>query len=102
MERDGKIAVLPIGYWHGYDRKFSGVGEALVNGTRCRTLGRVSMDMIVIDIAGAGKVGVEDEVVLLGKQKGGEISANELAQKIGTIHYEILTRINPQIPRIVI
>ncbi len=102
MVADGKIAILPIGYWHGYDRGFSGTGEVLINGIRCRVLGRVSMDMIVVDITKAGKVEVEDEVVLLGKQKGEEISASELAQKIGTIGYEIITRINPQTPRIIV
>ncbi len=102
MEYDGKIAVLPIGYWHGYDRGFCGVGEVLINGIRCKVLGRVSMDMIVVDITRAGKVEVEDEVVLLGKQKGEEISASELAQKIGTISYEIITRINPQTSRIIV
>ena len=102
MSRDGKIAVLPIGYWHGYDRRFSGISEVLTNGTRCRVLGRVSMDMIVVDITKAGKIEVEDEVVLLGRQKNEEITAGELAQKIETIPYEIITRINPQTPRIIV
>ncbi len=102
MAKDGKIAVLPIGYWHGYDRRFSGIAEVLINGIRCRVLGRVSMDMIVVDISRAGKVEVEDEVVLLGRQKNEEITAGELAQKIGTIPYEIITRINPQTPRIIV
>lgn len=98
--KDGKIAVLPIGYWHGFDRRFSGIGEVLINGKRCRVLGRVSMDMIVVNIDTAGKVGVESEAVLLGRQGKEEIRAEELAQKIGTIPYEIITRINPQTPRI--
>ncbi len=102
MVSDGKIAVLPIGYWHGYDRGFSGIAEVLINGARCRVLGKVSMDMIVVDITKAGKIEVENEAVLLGKQKNGEITAFELAQKIGTIPYEIITRINPQTPRIVV
>ena len=102
MAKDAKIAILPIGYWHGFDRGFSGVGEVLINGKRCRVLGRVSMDMIVVDISAAGKVEIEDEVVLLGRQGKEEIRAEELAQKIGTIPYEIITRINPQTPRIVV
>lgn len=102
MPANGKIAVLPIGYWHGYDRGFSGTGEVLINGARCKVLGRVSMDMIVVDINKAGKVEPEDEAVLLGRQGNEEISAFELAQKIGTIPYEIITRINPQTPRIVV
>ncbi len=102
MVIDSKIAVLPIGYWHGYDRGFSGISEVLINGVRCRVLGKISMDIIVADITKAGKVEVEDEAVLLGKQGKEEICAEELAQKIGTIPYEIITRINPQTPRIVV
>jgi alanine racemase len=102
MTHNGKIAILPIGYWHGYDRGFSGIGEVLINGCRCRVLGRVSMDMIAVDITKTGKAGVEDEAALLGCQKNEEITASELAQKIGTIPYEILTCINPQTPRLII
>lgn len=102
MAKDGKIAVLPIGYWHGFDRGFSGIGEVLINEKRLRVLGRVSMDMIVVDASAAGKIRAEDEAVLLGCQGKEELKAEELAQKIGTIPYEIITRINPQTPRIVI
>ncbi len=100
--KDAKIAVLPIGYWHGFDRGFSGIGEVLINGTRCKVLGRVSMDMTVVDAGAAGKIKAEDEAVLLGRQGKEELRAEELAQKIGTIPYEIITRINPQTPRIVV
>lgn len=97
-----RVAVLPIGYWHGFDRGFSGIGEVLINGEHCRVLGRVSMDMIVVDASVAGKIKAEDEAVLLGRQRKEELRAEELAQKIGTIPYEIITRINPQTPRIII
>jgi alanine racemase len=96
-----KIAVLPVGYWHGYDRGLSGVGEVLIGGKRRRVLGRVSMDMVVVDVSNPPLVKVGDEVVLVGKQGKEAIRADELAQKIKTSHYEFLTRINPLIKRLV-
>ncbi|MBI5420897.1 MAG: alanine racemase [Parcubacteria group bacterium] len=93
------IAILPIGYWHGYDRGLSSVGEVLVGGRRCRLLGRVSMDMITV---GVGRARVGDEVVLLGSSGKEIILADEMARKIGTTPYEVLTRINPLIERIVV
>ena len=107
LSRDSTIAVLPIGYWHGFDRRLSKIGEVLIHGKRCRVLGRVSMDMTAIDITdvdGKSKlqnpnVKVGDEVVIIGKQGREFIGADEMAKKIGTISYEILTRINPLIFR---
>lgn len=89
-----KIAVVPIGYWHGFDRGLSGIGEVMIRGRRCRVLGRVSMDLIVVD-AGGIDCRVGDRVVLLG-------NAADMALKIGTTPYEIITRINPLIERIVV
>ena len=107
--QDSKIAVLPVGYWDGYDRKLSGVANVLIKGKRCKMLGRVCMNMIMVDVSHILDIKLEDEVVLLGVQGdpltklgASEISADELAQKIGTINYEVVTRINPLIPRIVV
>jgi len=97
--RDSKIAILPIGYYDGYDRKLSNVGNVLIRSKRCKILGRVCMNMIIVDVTDLPKVELEDEVVLLGRQGKEEISAEDLAQKIGTINYEVVTRINPLIPR---
>lgn len=96
-----RIAVLPIGYWHGYPRALSGIGEVLINGKRARVLGRVSMDLIVVDASGI-KCKRGDKATLIGRQKGGEITAYEIARKLGASYYEILTRINPLIERVVI
>ncbi|MEK9186166.1 MAG: alanine racemase [Patescibacteria group bacterium] len=92
-----KIAVIPIGYWHGFDRKLSSVGEVLIKNKRARVLGRVSMDLIVVDV-GNIQCRAGDRATLI----GGEITASELAQKTATTHYEIITRINPLTERIVI
>jgi alanine racemase len=101
ISQDSKIAILPVGYFDGYDRKLSGVGNVLIGGKRCKILGRVCMNMIMVDVSHIPDIKLEDEVVLLGKQGKEQITAEELAQKIGTINYEVVTRINPLIPRIV-
>jgi len=93
-----KIAVIPVGYWHGVDRGLSGNGEVLICGQRCKILGRVSMDMIVVDVTGL-PCKIFDEVVLIGRQGKEEITACEWAKKLGTSHYEIITRINPRIQK---
>lgn len=100
--RDSKIAILPIGYYDGYDRKLSNVGNVLIRGKRCKILGRVCMNIIIVDVTDVEKIEVEDEVVLLGRQGKEEITAEDLAGKIGTINYEVVTRINPLISRKVI
>lgn len=102
VSRDSKIAVLPVGYWDGYDRKLSGIGNVLIKGKRCKLLGRVCMNMVVVDITDVVNVKLEDEVVILGKLGKEEITVEEIAQKIGTINYEVVTKINPLIPRIIV
>ncbi|MDQ7814719.1 MAG: alanine racemase [Patescibacteria group bacterium] len=103
VTRNAKLAVLPVGYWDGYDRRgLSQVGQVLVHGRRCKVVGRICMNMCVIDVTDVPRVKVEDEVVLLGKQGKECISAEDVAAKIGTINYEVVTRINPLLPRIVI
>jgi alanine racemase len=94
-----KIAVLPVGYYDGYDRKLSNCGRVLAGGQAVPVIGRVMMNMIVIDVTHAD-VQPEDEVVLIGCQGKSEIRIEELAEKIGTIAYEVVSRINPAIPRI--
>lgn len=100
LKRRSLLAIVPIGYWHGYWRAFSGKAFVLINGIRCKIIGRVAMDMVVIDVTDAGKVKVGDCVVLIGKQKNQEISADELADLAGTTHYEIVTKLNPLIKKI--
>ena len=101
VSRDSRVAILPIGYWDGYDRGLSSVGNVLVGGKRCKVLGRVCMNMIMIDVTDV-EAKHEDEAVLLGKQGDEEICAEEFAQKCGSINYEVVTRINPLIKRIIV
>jgi alanine racemase len=99
--REMKIAVLPIGYFDGYDRKLSNCGRALVGGRAVPVVGRVMMNMIALDVTDVD-VKADDEVVLIGRQGKAEIRVEELAEKSGTIAYEVLSRINPEIERVVV
>ncbi len=102
VPRDSTIAVLPVGYWHGYPRALSGKAEVLVRGKRAKVLGRVSMDMVVIDVTGIHGATAGDTTTLIGKDGKEEVTADELARYAGTIHYEIVTRINPLIKRVLL
>jgi len=95
-----RLAILPVGYWHGFSRRLSGSGEVLIRGRRCRVLGLVSMDMTAVDVTNIPGVRIGDQAVIIGRQGKEEVSAYELAKKIGTSHYEVVTRINPLIKRI--
>jgi len=97
--RDGRLAVIPIGYWHGLDRRMSGCGEMLICGKRAKILGRVSMDLIIVDVTNID-CKVDDEVVIIGRQGEERIDAGDVARKIESIPYEVITRINPLIKRI--
>lgn len=100
--RPTTIAVIPQGYSDGYDRNLSNVGEVLIHGERCKILGRISMNMCVADVTHLKNVQREDEVVLLGQQGNAEITAKNLANTLHTINYEIVSRISPLLPRVVI
>lgn len=91
MEHDAKIAIVPIGYWHGLPRDLSSIGEVFIKNKSARILGRVSMDLITIDITNINcKVGDKVEIIPI-----------NIAQKLGASHYEIITRINPLIQKII-
>ena len=94
-----KVAVLPIGYYDGYDRKLSNGGRVLIHGHAVPVIGRVAMNMTMLDVTDV-PCQPDDEAVLLGRQGKAEIRAEDLAEKIGTIAYEVVARINPRIPRI--
>lgn len=100
--RNSRIAILPVGYHEGYDRGFSGVAHVLVRGRRAPIRGRVCMNMCMADVTDIPGVGLEDEVVLLGTQGEERIAAELLASWCGTIAYEIVARIHPSLPRIVV
>ncbi|MDO8558538.1 MAG: alanine racemase [bacterium] len=100
LRRDSRVAICPIGYWHGYPRALSGAGHVLVRGNRARVLGRVSMDMLSIDVTGIKNTMVGEEVTLIGRDGKEEVSADELGYLTGTTNYEIITRLNPLMKRV--
>jgi len=97
--RPMRLVVLPIGYYDGYDRKLSNSGRALIHGQPAPVVGRIAMNMTMLDVTDIGAE-PDDEVVLIGRQGEAEIRVEELAEKIGSISYEVVSRINPRIPRL--
>lgn len=102
VQKRSRIAVLPIGYWDGYDRRLSSRGEVLIAGYRCKVLGRVSMNMTMVDVSSVPNIQKNQEVILIGKDARNMITADSLAQKMSTIPYEVLAGINAAIPRIIV
>ena len=99
--RPTKVATLCAGYGDGIDRHLSGQAtDVLIHGRRCRLLGRVTMDQIMVDVTHLDRVEPGDEVVLFGRQGDQEILASEVASKAGTIAWEILTGITKRVVRI--
>ncbi len=97
-----KLAVIPVGYFEGYDRRLSNLGYVLIKGERARILGRVCMNMTMIDITQIKNIEIGEEVVLIGKSGNEEILADTLAEMTGTINYQIVTNINSSIQRVVV
>ncbi|MES5396993.1 alanine racemase [Bacillus amyloliquefaciens] len=92
------IATIPIGYADGYSRALSNRGFILYRGRRVPVAGRVTMDMIMVSLGESeGKQG--EEVVIYGKQKGAEISVDEIAEMLGTINYEVVSTLSRRVPR---
>jgi alanine racemase len=89
--RASRIAVLPVGYADGYNRLFSNNAEVLVRGSRAPVVGRVCMDLTMADVTDIEGVSEGDEVVLLGRQGNEMLTAGELALRVQTIPYDILT-----------
>ena len=99
LMRNSRVAVIPIGYWHGFPRLLSSKGRVLIHGQSARVLGRVSMDMIVVDVTDIAGVIEGDIATIIGKDKKQEIHAKELAEMSLTTAYEIVTRLNPLMKR---
>ncbi len=97
-----RIIVVPVGYYDGYDRKLSNASTIIVNGVKAPVRGRVCMNMLMADVSHIKTVKPGDRVILIGEEGDEKITADHLADWAGTINYEIVARINPLIPRIVV
>jgi alanine racemase len=100
-QRPSTIAVIPVGYGDGFRRSPGGWGEVLVRGQRAPVVGAVCMDMSMLDVTDIAGVKEGDEVVLIGRQGSEEITADDVAERLGTINYEVVTQILPRVPRTV-
>jgi alanine racemase len=97
---DEWIATIPIGYADGIPRQLSNIGMAIVGDIRVPIVGRVCMDQLMLNVTDAMPLSVGDEVVLIGSQGDQMITASEIADLTGTIHYEIVTRLGSRLPRL--
>ena len=94
------IATIPVGYADGFNRLLSSRGYMLVHGQRVPIVGRVCMDLTMLDVGGISGVALEDEVVVFGEQGDEAITADEIAASMGTINYEVVSTITGRVPRI--
>ncbi len=102
-ERPSLIATVPVGYADGLDRRLSNDLELLVGGLRCPQVGRITMDMSLVDVTRLrGQVALGDEAVIIGRQGGDQVTADELAARLDTINYEIVSAIAQRVPRIAV
>ena len=95
-----KVATIPVGYGDGYVRSLSGKGDVLIRGKRAAILGRICMDQFMVDVTDIPGVQEDDEVTLLGKDGNECITMEELAEKSGGFHYEMVCDIGKRVPRV--
>jgi alanine racemase len=98
--RPMRIGVVAVGYGHGLSRELSNRGEMLVRGRRVPVIGRVTMDLTMVDLEAVPEAQPEDEVVVFGEQESAEISIEEVAGISGTIPYEVMCQIGKRVPRV--
>ena len=98
--RPSLIAVLPVGYYEGYDRGLSNLAHVLIRGRRAPVRGRVCMNMMMVEVTDIPDVQLGDEAILLGTSGREQVTAEEIASWANTINYEVITRIAGHIPRI--
>ncbi len=101
VKQTARIAVLPVGYWDGYDRRLSNKASVIIHGHRCPVRGRICMNLMMVDVSRLPRVRTGDSATLIGYTGRASVTADELADIMGTINYEVVTRINPLLPRII-
>jgi alanine racemase len=95
-----RIAVVPVGYADGFRRFPKNVARVLIGGARAPVVGRVCMDQIMVNVDAVPEVKIGDEVVLIGRQGGGQITADDAAAWWGTINYDVVSGIMARVPRV--
>ena len=100
-DREMKVATVPVGYADGYPRILASRGvQVLIGGKRCPILGRICMDQLMADVSALEDVKVGDLVTLIGRDGSEEITADELAEKEGSINYEVVCGFSKRVPRV--
>jgi alanine racemase len=99
LERTSRVVTVPTGYADGYDRRLSGRADVLIGGRRYRVSGTVCMDQFMVDV-GDAPIEIGDVATLIGRDGDEAVTAEELAGHIGTINYEVTTRVPSRVPRI--
>ncbi len=99
-ERDLTVATIPVGYADGYPRELSNQAEVLIHGKRCRILGRVCMDQMMVDVSHVPEAKLEDQVTLVGRNGNEHISVEELAALAHSFNYEFVCGIARRVPRV--
>lgn len=97
-----KLAIIPVGYSHGYNRNLSNVGSVLIHGKSAQVVGTINMNSLTVDVTSISDVKKGDEVVLIGKQNGKAIAVNSFSEQSQQLNYELLTRLPLSIPRKII
>ncbi|MGL4759899.1 MAG: alanine racemase [Sarcina sp.] len=99
-EKETIIATLPIGYADGYTRLLNGKAKVIIKGQLAPVVGKICMDQCMIDVTDIKGVKLGDEVILIGEENGVKFNADDIAQLIGTINYEIICMLKNRVPRI--
>jgi alanine racemase len=99
-ERPTTVAVLPVGYADGFRRAPTNWGSVLIHGLEVPLLGRVCMDQCMVDVSQIPQTRVGDEVILIGRQGNAALTAEQVAQRLGTINYEVVSEILARVPRV--
>lgn len=95
-----RVATVPVGYHDGYKRALSNRGHAIIRGVSATVIGRISMDLTLVDVTNVPGVALDDEVILMGHEAGISITAEEIARTAGTLSYEVTCGIGERVPRV--
>lgn len=101
-QKDMTVALIPVGYAHGYSRSLSNQGRVIINGYRCSVVGIVNMNAMMADVTDVPKVEKGDKVILIGQENGLSISVSSFSELSSQLNYELLTRLPLNIPRQVV
>ncbi|HUU50065.1 MAG TPA: alanine racemase [Nitrospinota bacterium] len=99
-KRKSTIATLPVGYTDGYSRLLSNKGKVIIHGKKVPIVGTICMDMCMVDVSDIPNAKVGDEVVLMGRQENEKITAEEIADLMNTISYEVFCKVSKRVPRV--